>query len=309
MARSIDGEIRRILREEAALEDALTPPRPPSLRRHERGIRTELKTWLRQSGLNRKALQTLEAAHLRERSRGAERIKRLVARQGAALHKRVVKDANVLRAMATPVTGPVPGGLLLVVLDQPRSIIASPNAAVLTDSRISPGDNFAKMRVDRGNRGRDRVAFIFMWQNPTDQPVIVDAAATMSVNGFIQLHVNNGLLGNVGSIDVSTRMSVRRFPLPFARVSGPTRIASVLAFNYPWWTAQDASAGASAAVDHSVREFTLAPRARMMISVSMTVFSDFDDGRGVSDFDLGLFGIGVPQVTLTVRSATFVVKA
>lgn len=40
-----------------------------------------------------------------------------------------------------------------------------------------------------------------------------------------------------------------------------------------------------------------------MISVSMTVFSDFGDGRGVADFDTGLFGVGVPQVALTVRVA------
>ena len=70
----------------------------------------------------------------------------------APLHKEAVKQTNALRAMAS--LGPVPRGVLFVVLDQHRRIVASPNPGVLTESRISPGDNFAKIRVDRKNRPR-----------------------------------------------------------------------------------------------------------------------------------------------------------
>jgi hypothetical protein len=227
------------------------------------------------------------------------------------MHKGVVKQARVLREMVSPGTGPVPGGVLLVILDQPRRIATFPNPAVLTESRISPGDNFAKILVNRTNRGRDRLSFVFTWQNTSALPVIVDAAATMSASGVLDLHVNDGLLGNVGSMDASTRMSVRRFPnFLGAAVSGPNLLRSILAFNYPWWPAQDAHGPASAAVDHSVRGFPLAGNATLMISVSLTVFSDFDDGRGIADFDFGLFGVGVPQVTLTVtpKPIVFVAK-
>jgi hypothetical protein len=299
MAKTFDGEIRRILREEMLLEESLNPPRPAALGKCERDVRKMLDKGLHLSGLDTKALEALRAKHQRESRRGAEKIKRLASKQGAALHKGVVTQAKALRAMASPAAGPVPGGAL-VFLDQPRRIVTLPNPDVLTDSRISPGDNFAKIRVDRKNRGRDRLNFVFTWQNTSDLPVIVDAAATLSASGVLDLHVNDGWGGNPGFIDVSTRMSVRRFPTPFAAVSGPHFIRSIFAFNYPWWPAQDAGGPASAAVDHSVRGFPLAGNATVLITVSLTVFSDFDDGRGVADFDFGLFGVGVPQVTLTV---------
>lgn len=147
----------------------------------------------------------------------------------------------------------MPGGQQLVLLDAPSSIPTSPNPDVLTDSKISAGNNFAKIRVDRKNRGRDRLSFVFLWRSTSSRPVIVDAAATLSVTGFVDLHVNSGLLGNVGIMEASTRMSARRFLCPFGVVSGPHHIRSILAFNYPWWPAEDASGPASAAVDHSVR--------------------------------------------------------
>jgi hypothetical protein len=301
MAKSFDREIQRILREEVLLEESLNTPRTAALVKSERGIRKVLHTWLRQSGLDTKALEALQADHERERRRGAEKVKRLASRQGAAMHKAVVKQAKAPRATANPGAGPMPGGVLLVVLDEPRRIVTLPNPAVLTDSRISPGDNFAKIRVDRKNRGRDRLNFVFTWQNTSDQPVIVDAAATMSASGFLDLHVNDGWGGNVGFIDVHSRMSVRRFvAVHGAAVSGPHLIRSIMAFNYPWWPAKDGSGPASAAVDHVVRGVPLAGSATLMITVSLTVFSDFDDARGISDFDFGLFGIGVPRVTLTV---------
>src|SRR6186997_690316 len=210
MTKTFDREIRRILREEMLLEESRNPPRTPALRKTERGVRKVLDTWLGQSGLDTKTLDGLRARHERERRRGAEKVKRLASRQSGALYKAAVKHAKTLRALATPTVDALPDGLWIDVIDQPRRIIASPNPDVLTDSRISPGDNFAKILVDRKNRGRDRLSFVFTWQNTTAQPVIVDAAATMSANGFLNLHVNDGWLGNVGSMDVSTRMSVRR---------------------------------------------------------------------------------------------------
>jgi hypothetical protein len=308
MAKAFDREIQRILREEMLLEESLNQPRLAALVRYERDVRKMLDQGLRQSGLDTKALKVLRADHQRESRRAAEKIKRLASKQGAALHKGVVTQAKALRAMASPATGPVPGGML-VVLDTPRSIVTSPNPAVLTDSRISPGDNFAKIRVDRKNRGRDRLNFVFTWQNPGDLPVIVDAGATLSASGALDLHMNDGWGGNPGFIDVSTRMSVGRFLIPFAAVSGPHFIRSIFAFNYPWWPAQDAGGPASAAVDHSVRGFHLAGNATLLIRVSLTVFSDFDDGRGIADFDFGLLGVGVPQVTLSItRPNVFVAQ-
>ena len=311
MAKGFDREIQRILRKELLLEESLTPPRTAALVRTERSIRKVLDKWVRQSGLDMKALEALQAEHRHERRRGAEKLKRLASRQGAALHKAVVREAKALRGTPISGVGPVPGGIMIVPLDQPRRIVALPNPGVLTDSRISPGDNFAKIRIDRKNRGRDRVNFVFTWQNPSDIPVSVDAAATMSATGLLDLHVNDGWGGNPGFIDVSSRMSVRR-GLNFlgAAESGPTLIRSIFAFNYPWWPAQDAGGPASAAVDHTVRGFPLAGFATVTITVSMTVFSDFDDGRGISDFDFGLFGIGVPQVLLTItqKPPTFIAK-
>ena len=308
MAKAFDREIRRILREEMLLEESLNPPRPAALMRYERDARKMLDRGLRQSGLDTKALEALRANHQHESRRAAEKIKRLASKQGAALHRGVVTQAKALRTMASPATGPLPADFI-VILDQPRSIVASPNPGVLTDSRISPGDNFAKIRVDRKNRGHDRLNFVFAWQNPGELPVIVDAAATLSANGALDLHMNDGWGGNPGFIQVSTRMSVGRFLIPFSAVSGPHFIRSIFAFNYPWWPAQDAGGPASAAVDHSVRGVPLAGNATLLIRVSLTVFSDFDDGRGVADFDFGLLGVGVPQVTLRVtRSNVFVTQ-
>ena len=301
MTKSFDREIRRILREEVLLEESLNPPRTAALLKSERGVRKMLDPLLGRSGLDTKTLDALRADHERESRRGAEKLRRLASRKNAALRKGVVKQAKALRAIAKPAVGVGRPGVFLVVLDQPRRIVASPNPGVLTDSRISPGDNFAKIRVDRKNRGRDRLNFVFTWQNTSDQPVIVDAAATLSASGFLDLHMNDGWGGNPGFIDVTTRMSVRRFlAVPFDAASGPHHIRSIFAFNYPWWPAQDSSGPASAAVEHSVRGFPLAGSATVVITVSLTVFSDFDDGRGVADFDFGLFGVGVPQVTLTV---------
>ena len=308
MAKSFDREIQRILREEVLLEDSLNPPRTAALVKSERSIRKVLNQWLLQSGLDTKALEALEADHQRERRRGNEKLKRLASRQGAARHKEVVKQAKALREMAG--FGPVPGGVQLVVLDQPRRIVASPNPGVLTDSRISPGDNFAKILINRTNRGRDRVNFVFTFQNISALPVTVNASATLSATGLLDLRVNDGWLGNVGYIDVSSTMSVRRrLTVHGAATSGPTLFKSVMASNYPWWPSNDGGGPASAAVDHVVRGVPLAGNATVTISVSMTVFSDFDDGRGISDFDFGLFGISVPQVTLTVTPASFVFVA
>jgi len=302
MAKNMDREIRRILREELLHEESLTPPRSGAIVQYERDLRKLLGKWPGKSGLDTKALEALRAVREREHRRSAERQKRLASKQGATLHKGALAQAKALRALVNAELQPIPGGPLLVVLDEPQRISTTPNPAVLTNSRISPGNNFAKIRVDRKNRGRDRLNFAFTWRNTSSRSVLVDAAATLTATGFLDLHVNNGLLGNVGSLEVSTRMSVRRFPFPFAVASGPHFIRSILAFNYPWWPAEDASAVASATVDHSVRNVPLAGNATLLITVSMTVLSDFDDGHGVADFDLGLFGVRVPQVALNVRS-------
>jgi hypothetical protein len=310
MAKNIDREIRRILRDEALHEESLNPPRSAALVRCERDGRKVLDKALRQSGLDTKALETMRANYQRESLRSTEKLKRLVSKQSIALRKGVVAQAKSLRAIARRGAGPLPGAPATIVLDQAQRIVTFPHSDVLTSSRISPGDNFARILVKRKDRTHDRLTFVFMWRNTNQDTSIIDADATLSVNGMLNLHTNDGWGGNVGFIDVSTRMSVHRFLLPFGGVSGPVPIRSILAFNYPWWTAQDAAAPISTSVAHSVRGFPLAGNALLMVTVSLTVFSDFDDGRGLADFSSGNFGVGVPQVTLGVNTAqnVFVAK-
>jgi hypothetical protein len=310
MAKNIDREIQRVLREEMRLEESLNPVRSGALVKGERDVRKVLDKWARKSGLDTKALEALSADRHREIRRGAEKLRRLASKQGAVLHKGNVAQARTLRAMASLATGPIPGGPSVIVLDQARRIATFPNRDVLTASRNDPGDNFAKIRVDRENRGRDRLSFVFAWENTSSEPVIVDASATLSATGFLDLHVNNGLIGNPGVLDVSTRMSARRFLIPFAATSGPQAIRAIIAFNYLFAPAEDASGPAIGAVDHNVRGVLLAGDETLMINVSMTVFSDFDDGHGVADFDSGLLGVGVPQVTLMISQTpnVFVTK-
>jgi hypothetical protein len=303
MAKNIDSEIRRIVREEALREESLNPPRSAALVRCERDGRKVLDKWLRQSGLDTKALDALRADHERESLRSAEKLKRLVSKQGAALRKGVVAQAKSLRAIARRAAGPVPGVPGTVVLDQARSIFTSPDSNVLTSSRISPGDNFARILVKRKDRARDRLNFVFIWRNTNQDTSIIDVDATLSVSGLIRLHTNNGLAFNFGYLVVTSQMSVRRFALPFGSVSGPDVIAGILAFNPVFYPAQDDAAAISKSVAHSVRGFPLAGNALLAITVSLIVDSDFDDGRGLADFDSPNFGVGVPQVTLGVNTA------
>lgn len=302
MAKSFDREIQRILREEILLEESLNPRRTAALVRSERGVRKELQKWLRQSNLDTKALDELRTERERGRRREARMLRQLASRQSAAQHKSVVARAREFRGMARPAAGLLPAEPMTIVLERAHRISTFPDSDVLTFSRIRAGNNTAKIRVDRRDRGRDRLNFLFLWENTSSESVIVDADATLSATGFLDLHVNNGLLGNVGFLDASTRMSLRRFLLPFGAASGPDLIGSILAFNYPWWPAEDSFGTAIGTVDHSVRGFPLAGNATVMISVSLTVFSDFEDGRGVADFDSGSLGVGVPQVTLTVTT-------
>jgi hypothetical protein len=186
------------------------------------------------------------------------------------------------------------------VLDRARLIRMFPKPEFLTESRTRRGDNFAKILVKRRDRARDRVSFVFEWRNRSGAPAVIDAVATLSATGFLQLGVDNGLLGNVGTMDVTARMSIRRLPVGFFVVASETaHIRSILAFNYPWWTAEDAEALASAALELSARGHLVGADQSAAITVSLTVNSEFSDGDGIADFDTGSLGISCPQVVVT----------
>lgn len=300
MAKSFDTELQRVLRQEMQLEQSLLPRRQPGRSRSERAAGKVVAKWLRDSKLDTKALSALRDQYQPEARRSNESLKVLGARHGAAQRKGVVNDAKAVRAVVK--RGITPAVTSIEVLERARLIRMFPNAAFLQESRTRRGDNFARILVKRRDRARDRLSFVFEWRNRSGAPAMIDAVATLAASGFLTLGVDNGLLGNVGIMDVTARISIRQDPFNiFVGASGTAPVGAVIAFNYPWAPAADGQSTASVALELSARGHRVGAGQSAAITVSLTVHSDFSDGDGTADFSSGLLGVSCPQVVVTIH--------
>jgi len=134
-----------------------------------------------------KATAQAEAQAARERKAAATASRKRSARRNAMLADRIKSFQAI-------------GGFDNLASPTPRFLLQTPFevslvGATLTEHRIVTGASFARFGfvVGKNRTSSVRVHFSYVWQNPTDKYVVINAHGYVIFDGYIEVGVNGGL--------------------------------------------------------------------------------------------------------------------
>lgn len=81
----------------------------------------------------------------------------------------------------------------LISLESPFLIWATPQANIMTDSRIEPWNSWAKINFTSSSTGTNRLSFYFLWRNPTEYYAVINASSFLVLNGYCRVGRDGGI--------------------------------------------------------------------------------------------------------------------
>jgi len=279
----------------------------PKLLSTQRAGERLLAEFLRKGGLDTKKYGALQKHHGAELRRivdkeHADAIKR-ASRAKNAIHSTMSGQSEALaRLAAKQGFFPFPS----FSLDKPFLIWAAPHSNIISDSNIESFKSWAKIRVDTTqSSGNERLSFYFLWDNPSDFFVVINANTFMSATGHLKAIASGGLSGidptsRYSNLGVSANFAAwswwQQPPFPTPYENHP--FASIQASASFWDKSESASVSDGASLGKTL--FLVPPKGVVVFEVMFQV--DYSNGYGhaVADFESGDFKIGCPVVLVSV---------
>lgn len=231
------------------------------------------------------------------------------SRKRGAQHKRMLSD-RIKSFQAI-------GNLESLSSPTPRFLLQTPFeislvGATLTEHQINQGASFARFgfAFGKNKRGAPRVHFSYVWQNPTDKYVLINAHGYVIFDGYIEVGVNGGFWpgDRAASIAVQGYMNVHDWgeaPLLPSAATAPQTAASL--------SESDGGFGAVGAIaskdvfrgfDLDTSLYIVKPRGTigLVIAANFPYGTGEDGGRVVADFEAGGHRVSSPGVLLQILS-------
>ncbi|WP_374308736.1 hypothetical protein [Dongia sp.] len=209
------------------------------------------------------------------------------------------------------------GGLNNLTSDTPRFLLQTPFeislvGANLTEHRIQTGTSFARFGFvfGSGRNSAARVHFSYVWQNPTDKYVLINAHGYVIFDGYIEVGVNGGFWpgDRAASLSVQGYMSVHDWGQAPFLPSATTLTQTAAALNE-----SDGGFGAVGAIaakdvfrgfDLDTSLYIVKPGGTigLVIAANFPYWTGDDGGRVVADFEEGGHRVTSPGVLIQIVS-------
>jgi hypothetical protein len=201
--------------------------------------------------------------------------------------------------------------------DTPRFLLQTPFeislvGANLTEHRIQSGNSFARFGFvfGSGRNGAVRAHFSYVWQNPTDKFVLINAHGYIIFDGFIEVGVNGGFWpgDRSASVAVQAFMGVHDFgeaPLLPSAFSF-TETAAALSESDGGFGAVGAIANKDVfrGFDLDTSLYIVKPRGTigLVLAANFPFGTGEDGGRVVGDFEQGGHRVTSPACLIQIVS-------
>lgn len=306
MAKFSKAEIGKAIRDAKhyfAAHEKPRDPKPPPLP-NQRVVGKLFTDWMKNSGLDMKALEAHREQGRRERDRA-------IPQRAVAAAKRwdghiQVTQADVAAQLkhfqaVLPATDFFPSGL--VALDTPVAILPSD---VIKSQFIGPQQSFAKILVDRRVDTLDRVSFLFLFRNEFSVPFIYDFLAVHSISGHASMFQDGNPAFSFSMDEGTVTVDVKVEVMPRSDTADSENLANLraVALNGPsYWENDNAESTFSHGGFLAASGVILRQSETAIILVSVVVDSKIDDGHVVVDMNKGNFGLRCPAVLVVPKRA------
>jgi hypothetical protein len=152
-----------------------------------------------------KALQSQRAAAAREQ---IARIKAEADEQSSAALSAVEHTIQAWRKnIGNLSTLQLPLNVQRFLLDTASEIATTPGLEPVA-KHIGPQNNSAQFHFESTDSGFEQVDFGFLWQNPNDQPALVNVDGYLILNGLCQILVSGDFFGIFSSVEIRTFLRI-----------------------------------------------------------------------------------------------------
>jgi hypothetical protein len=298
------GKAIRDAKHHFARQEKPRDPRAPQLP-NQRAVGKLFADWMKNSGLDLKALEAHREQGRRERDRA-------IPQRAAAAAKRwdrhiQVTEADVANQLkhfqaVAPATDFFPSGLL--ALDTPSAIL--PSDGIVKSQFIGPQQSFAKILVDRRVDTLDRVSFLFLFRNDFSTPFIYDFLAVHSISGHASMFQDGNPAFSFSMDEGTVTVDVKVEVIPPSDTADSESLMNLraVALNGPsYWENGNAESTFSHGGFLSANGVILGKSETALILVSVVVDSKIDDGHVVVDMNKGNFGLRCPAVLVVPKRA------
>jgi hypothetical protein len=272
------------------------------------------QTFVARSGVDVKTFETIHKHNQAELRRRMQADHAAAIKRAAAYKKELLKGvANHLEAVNGLISAGRPDVVpLLISLNKPFLIWASPQASIMSDSHIAPGDSWVKTRIrSTASYTEDKLSFYFEWRNPADYEVVITAGAHVSVVGHCFVGRDGGMLPD--NRDASILADTLFFPWRWwmQPASGPmwqagqeqvvfnVSVSGGGFFDLGEVFAQDVSAAGDTHHDMLI----VPPNAVVVFEVALRIMTSNHHGVSDADFESGAFRIHCPGVLISVLTS------
>jgi hypothetical protein len=95
------------------------------------------------------------------------------------------------------------------LLDTASEIATTPGLDPVA-KQIGPQDNSARFHFESTDSGFEQVDFGFLWQNPSDQPALVNVDGYLILNGLCQVLVSGDFFGISSGVEIRTFLRIHQ---------------------------------------------------------------------------------------------------
>ena len=295
--------------ERAALRQAGLAQRSPIIQANQRAAERLLASLVEKSGFDSGKFEEIQAQNRTEVLRILEAQRAEAAKDAteaiASFRSAVSSRRKIIEGLAAS-TG------TQVVLDSPFLIWPQPPTTDLffDDYRIEPWNSWAKFKIDSTNSATDTVNFYFLWQNSSDQYVVINVDSWLMLAGACRVdipgHWYEYEYSSINNIYAQLSLLEWWNQPPTTPAAQADQIQEVLSF--PLFIEKGVlgsflspqSEGVFRTRDLRYNVELVPPQGVVVIEVGASIRFQNDNGGVEADFDSGSFQVMCPFVQIQI---------
>jgi hypothetical protein len=177
---------------------------------------------------------------------------------------------------------------------------------------IVPSNSWAKFKFNwrRTKQRNCGVSFRFVWQNPTDKYVVINANGFMTLNGLCYLNSDGGWLAGDRAATLTMRVALGLFDWttePYPQFPGTEEIVAVdmqrdTGGMFDDWDGDQKDVFRGYDLLNSLALVPPSTAVGLVMTLAMHVYTGQDSGTVLADFSTGSYRVGSPAVLVSVLS-------
>lgn len=229
--------------------------------------------------------------------------------ESATIKKELDREVAARRKMIKNFSELLPASKFIII-DHPFRIWETPNVEVDEILRV-PYGSFAKIKHTAKAYDTAWLTFYYLWQNPTDAYMVINADSFMVLNGYAEAHDTTGLWlveHDPTSLDLSVKFQLFKWSTGDThQLPGPPdeSVAHLSAYGEGWINA-DADYSVSQTIYRGYNMLAetvlVEPSEAIIFELTLAIADNVDDGYTSLDFSSGSFQVTNPGLWIRVTS-------